>query len=656
MGTAFADRKIAGIDNRQNVGLRGYSAITGFDGALFALAQSCAGRSERSSPVSSAIEKVNAGRVTKNVMCGISGWLLSAGCELPPEALDGMSSSIRHRGPDDAGEYRDPAAGVALAHRRLSIIDLSAASHQPMVDAAHKVALVYNGELYNFGELRRELQGRGHAFLSSGDTEVVLRSFIEWGVAAFERFNGMFVLALWDGVCQTLHLARDAMGIKPLYYLQQPTGLVFASEMKAYLELADFRAKLNDRSLHQYLEFGYVFDDQATMLKAVNKLAPGHRLEVRGGKVVADIAFFSPPIPDPADMRGEAARLDELSAVLDQVVDEHLIADVPVGLLLSGGLDSSVLAALAAKRGPLLTISMGFGDSAVDERIHARQVADHIGSRHVDVLISPLQIKEEVMASAWVFDDLFADWGTLSTRLLYRQCREMGVKVVLVGEGADELFGGYDCFDVPGKLGLWQQFRLYQKYAGRRYGRFFGDFHRIIGGYLEQGGGDAFHAVRLFESRRQLPNQYVMKVDKASMAESVEARTPYLDRRVAELAYRTPKEWLMRGGENKYLLRALARRDGLIPKAISGRKKFGAPLAASWMDDDAAFRAFTRDTLLSSNSITRRLGLDCAMRDYFDRGRAGDPFPRALSIFRNLAWRLLLLELWSQHYLAPRHA
>lgn len=589
-------------------------------------------------------------------MCGIAGWQYLSGSEAPNGTLDRMAGSIRHRGPDDKGEYREPADGIALAHSRLSIIDLSDASHQPMLDAARRIVLVYNGELYNFRELRRELQGRGHGFCSAGDTEVVLRSFIEWGVGAFERFKGMFALALWDGVSRTLHLARDAMGIKPLYYFQQPTGLVFASEVKAFLELPEFRAKLNRRSLHQYLEFGYVFDDHATMLDGVSKLAPGHRLEVRGGKVVADVAFFSPPAPDPADARDESARLDELGAVLEQVVDEHLIADVPVGLLLSGGLDSSLLAALAAKRGPLLTISMGFGDSAVDERIHARQVAEHIGSRHLDVMISPQQIREEVVAGAWVFDDLFADWGTLSTRLLYRHCREMGVKVVLVGEGADELFGGYDCFAVPEKLGLWQQFRLYQKYAGRRYGRFFGDFHRIMDGYLEQGGGDAFHAVRLFESRRQLPNQYVMKVDKASMAESVEARTPYLDRRVAELAYRTPKQWLMRGGENKYVLRALARRHGLIPEAISGRKKFGAPLAASWMDDDAAFRAFTRETLLGRGSITCQLGLDRAMHAYFDSGRSGDPFPRPLSIFRNLAWRLLLLELWGRHYLAPRQS
>ena len=192
--------------------------------------------------------------------------------------------------------------------------------------------------------------------------------------------------------------------------------------------------------------------------------------------------------------------------------------------------------------------------------------------------------------------------------------------MVLVGEGADELFGGYDIFATPPRLGLWQQFRLYQKYAGRRHGQLFGDFRAIMGEYLDAANGDPFHAVRLFESRRQLPNQYVMKVDKASMAESVEARAPYLDRRIAELAYRTPREWLLRNGENKYLLRAAGPQSPLLPAETSGRIKFGAPLAASWMDDDAGFRSFARDHVLDARSQTRQLGLGEAMRAYFDRG------------------------------------
>ena len=594
-------------------------------------------------------------------MCGITGWLCAPGTEPAPDVLKRMAQAIRHRGPDDHGTFLDPAAGVALAHRRLCIIDLTAASHQPMVDAASGVVLVYNGELYNFLQLRGELQSLGHTFASRGDTEVVLRSYLEWGTACISRFSGMFALAIWDGRTATLHFARDPMGMKPLYYVRLPGGLVFASEAKAFRELPGFQLKLSQLGIQQYLEFGYVFDEHQTILEGVFKLPPGCRMEVRSGGVTQIYSYFFPPAPNPGDCRTENERIDELHGVLDQVTAEHLIADVPVGLLLSGGLDSSLVAALAARHTPLLTISMGFAESGVDERPQARQVSDFIGSRHLEVLITPQQVMEEVSTGAWVFDDLFADWGTITTRLMYRRCREHGVKVVLVGEGADELFGGYDIFNMPPGLNLWQQFRLYQRYAGRRYGRLFAPFHRAMDDYLDAGNGDAFHAVRLFESRRQLPNQYVMKVDKASMAESIEARAPYLDRRVAELAYRTPKDWLLRKGrngrdENKYLLRALAHRHGLLPEAISDRRKFGAPLAASWIDNDPTFRRFARDRLLDPGSWTYRQGLDGAMRAYFVQGREGYPFPAALSIFRNLAWRLLLLELWAGLYLAPRQS
>lgn len=583
-------------------------------------------------------------------MCGIAGWAFQAGRAPAPAALAAMSRLILHRGPDDHGQYADWSAGIAIAHRRLSIIDLGPASHQPMVDAGRGVVLAYNGELYNFRALRRELQALGHAFKSQGDTEVVLRSYIEWGCACFARFAGMFAIALWDARDATLHLARDAMGMKPLYYLPRAGGVAFASEVKAFGALPDFSAQMDPAALTQYLEFGYVFEAQRTILLGVRKLDPGHRLEIRDGRVMLDEAWFQPPAPDRADRRDEEERLGELRAVMDQVVSEHLVADVPLALLLSGGLDSSVVAALAARRGQLLTISMGFDGSAEDERTNAREVSQFIGSRHVDVLITAAEVKREAMEGAWVFDDLFADWGTITTRLLYRRCRAQGVKVVLVGDGADELFGGYDIFGAPSRLGLWQQFRLYQKYSGRRHGRLFAPFRKIVNEYLEAGHGDGFHAVRLFEARRQLPNQYVMKVDKASMAESVEARAPYLDRRVAELALRTPREWLLRNGENKYLLRALARQHNLLPAAASGRPKFGAPLAAGWMDSDPGFRSFARELILDG-SWSARVGLKDAMTRYFDKGQAGFGFPHSISVFRNVAWRVLLLELWAKHYL-----
>lgn len=587
----------------------------------------------------------------RSTMCGLVGWLYQPGRESAPPVLSAMTASIRHRGPDDEGFFRDEAAGVALGHRRLSIIDLSSASHQPMADPASGVVLAYNGEIYNFQALRHELMGLGHRFHSTGDTEVLLRSYLQWGIDALARFAGMFALALWDPRSATLHLARDATGMKPLYVCPTTHGVAFASEVKAFLHLTGFKSRLAPASLQQYLEFGYVFDEQATMLEGVQKLAPGQRLTLRNGRIAERVTWFVPPAPDAADIRGEADRLRELGDTLNQVVAEHLIADVPVGMLLSGGLDSSLIAALAARRGTVNTVCMGFGQSDVDERDFARQVAQHIGAHHHEVLIQPDDVRLEIESGAWVFDDLFADWGTITSRVLYRKCREMGLKVVLVGEGSDELFGGYDWFPTQPHLGLWAQFRLYQRYAGRRHGALFGAFHAVMKDYLASGGGDAFHAVRLFESRRQLPNNYVMKVDKASMAESVEARAPYLDRRVAELAWRTPGAWLQRGGENKYLLRALGRQQGLLPPAISGRIKFGAPLAASWMDDDAAFRGFARNLILAPGSQTEQAGLAPAMQGFFERGIQGYAFPRGLSVFRNLAWRLLLLELWAGCFL-----
>lgn len=582
-------------------------------------------------------------------MCGITGWIVPPGSEPALNILERMSEAIRHRGPDDQGIYQDSAAGVALAFRRLSIIDLTSASHQPMVDVDSGAALVYNGEIYNFRLLRSELQSLGHVFGSQGDAEVVLKSYLQWGVECFVRFSGMFALALWDPRSGTLHLARDPMGMKPLYYVKRPQGTFFASEIKAFAFLDDFRLEPGRLGLRQYLEFGYVFDENETFVKDVAKLPPGCRMELRSDGHARIHRHFSFPSPRADDRLSETEMIEELGEVLGAVVAEHLVSDVPVALLLSGGLDSSVLSALAARHARLSTICAGFAGADVDERPLARQVSEHIGSTHQEILVTPQQLMTELSGGVEVLDDLFSDWGTITNRLLYRRCRELGMKVILVGEGADELFGGYEAFEAPQPLGLWQRFRLYRRYSGRRYGRLFPSFSRIMGQYLEASGGDAFQAVRLFETRRQLPNQFAMKVDKASMAEGIEARAPYLDRRVAELALRTPRQWLLRGGENKYLLRALARSDHLLPDNIGRRRKFGAPLPYRWMDDDASFRRFARDRLLQG-VWCRRLGLESAMRAYFDDGRQGYAFPRAISIFSDLAWRLLLLELWSQNY------
>jgi len=590
-----------------------------------------------------------------------------------------MRRAIVHRGPDDEGECVDPTTGVALGFQRLAILDLTPASGQPMTDAAAGVTMIFNGELYNFAALRQQLRSEGVAFSTRGDVEVMLRAFVTWRQEAFARYCGMFAVAFHERASNTVWLGRDALGMKPLYLAPLPggAGIAFASEVKAFLVLPGFAARLRPEGLREFLELGFVFDEHDTILEGVTKLAPGEVVGLREGRLVERHRHFSPPLPDPADERGEAERVDELAATLEQVVGEHLVADVPVGVLLSGGVDSSLVAALAARRAPedggLTTVSMGFAESTHDERPWAERVARHVGSRHLSVAITPAEVAAEVTSAAWVFDDLFADWGTVTTRILYRKCRELGLKVALVGEGADELFGGYPVFEAaagaasgrpgagtfPGAGIEWAHFQLYRRYASRRWGTLYPRFRAVLRDIAARVDGDLFETVRRFEATRQLPNNYVMKVDKASMSVSLEARAPYLDRRVAEIAFRTPREWLLHGvgpeHRNKHLLRCVAERRGLLPPEIANRGKVGGSIAASWLEEVPQFQRFARETVLAPDGFASRLGLRPAMERFF-AGRGGYPFPRSLSILGHLAWRLLLLELWSRHYLQERAA
>lgn len=582
-------------------------------------------------------------------MCGIAGWQGIRAGELARPWLDGLIDSLSHRGPDGRGIYHDPAAEVALGHRRLAIIDLSEASAQPMVDAPSGVALTYNGELYNFRELRRELEGRGHSFRSTGDVEVILRAFLEWRERCFERFCGMYALALWDPRDRTLWLARDALGMKPLY-LTRPRdgGWAFASEARSLARLPGVELRVGRQAVARFLEFGYQLDERATIFEGIERLGPGEVLALRDGREAARFRAFSPPRSDARDPRGEEPRVGELQGVLETVVRQHLIADVPVGILLSGGLDSSLVAALASRSGQITTVSMGFARSDQDERAWAARVAQHLGSRHQEVLLEPEEVLRELEGCAASFDDLFADWGTVTTRILYRRCSELGLKVVLVGEGADELFGGYPVFDESARAGPELTIlRLYRRYASRRWGVSYLAFRRLFRGLVAESEDDLFDAIRRFESRRQLPGNYVMKVDKASMSVSVEARAPYLDRRVAEVAFRTPRQWLLRGGENKYLLRRVAEASNLLPVETARREKVGGSIAFSWIESVPGFREAARGRVLRAGGWAQELGLRPAMAAYF-AGRSGYPPPRALSLFGHLAWRLFLLEHWSE--------
>jgi asparagine synthase (glutamine-hydrolysing) len=585
-------------------------------------------------------------------MCAIGGWLVDPRAGLDQTALDRLMAAMAHRGPDDAGRLIDAGAGLAIGHNRLSIIDLSPGGHQPMVNAGNGDVLTFNGEIYNFRELRHQLEAKGYRFRSQSDTEVLLHAFAAWGAECVRYIRGMFAFAVWRPSERALFLFRDPMGIKPLYYWIPPGGgIVFASELKALLVFPGFQPSLDRRAIGQFLEFGYTFEDDRTILNGVYKLPPGHFLRARTNEKPELEHYFRPEVAsDRTAKPGDVE--EELHATLDEVTAQHLIADVPVGLLLSGGLDSSFIAALAARQTTVRTFTMGFAQSNLDERAHARCVARHIGSEHEEILISPREVSDGLESTIGCFDDLFADWGTISTRLLYGKCRERGIKVVLVGEGADELFGGYDVFrSIASRAPSdWWLFQLYRRYCGRRYGRYFSAFRALMRDYLNSVNGDRFDAVRLFETRNQLPNNYVMKVDKASMSVSVEARVPYLDQRVAEIAYRIPKHLLFAEGTEKNVLRRVARRFQLLPEETLARPKLGGSMAVSWLDEQPAFRSFAKDVILAQGGWTQALGLRPAMVDYFVNNRAGYAFPRAISIFRNLAWRLLILEMWSSAY------
>lgn len=584
-------------------------------------------------------------------MCGIAGWLAAAR-PFEPSVLNRLLQAIHHRGPDDAGTFIDEKAGLALGHKRLSIIDLSSGGHQPMVNPNNGDVLVFNGEIYNFRELRIELEGHGVRFRSQSDSEVLLMAFQQWGADCIRHIRGMFAFAVWQARENALYLVRDPMGVKPLYYwCPSSAGLVFASEIKAFLQLPGFSARLDPRALGQFLEFGYCFELERSIFEGVRRLPAGHILRLEPGKEPESRRYFAPELlPEPH--RTEEDCEEELFETLRLVVRQHLVADVPVGLLLSGGIDSSLVAALAAQSTPIRSISMGFAESKIDERPHAAAVARYIGSEHEEVLITPREIMNSLTDTVTCFDDLFADWGTVSTRLLYAKCRERGLKVVVVGEGADELFGGYSVFrqslsKVPTE---WWLFQLYRRYAGQRHGHYYSAFRSIMREYLDTTKSDRFAAIRLFESRNQLPCNYVMKVDKASMSVSIEARVPFLDQRVAELAYRIPRSYLLSRDNEKQILRNIARRHQLLPDEIVARRKFGASVAMNWMDESIAFRRYAQEKILDSGSWTKALGLGKAMTEYFVRSRRGYAFPRAISIFRNLAWRLLILEMWSNSY------
>ena len=588
-----------------------------------------------------------------------------------------MSATLVHRGPDSFGEYVD--GPVAIAARRLSIIDLETGD-QPIANEDGTIHVVQNGELYNYRELRRELERAGHRFRTSGDTEVLLHLYEEYGDAFAARLRGMFAVAIWDARRRRLVLARDRFGIKPLYYRDVDGELWFASELRALP-----RGEIDLDALEAFLAFNSI-PAPLTIFREVRKLPAGHMLSWEDGKV--HLERFARPAPAVEERNDEEAELvEELRARLRDSVRAHLVSDVPVGVLLSGGVDSSLLAALAAEESsePVRTFSIGFEERSFDELADARRVAKRYGTQHRELVLRP-DAALLLPALAEAFDEPFADSSALPTYLV-SQLAASDVKVALSGEGGDELFGGYytytadllaarvgglaraarplverlpssdarASFDYRAKRFVraahlpalerhhgWKEIfspELRAELTGRRNG--FDPVDVLRARYAETAGAEELARLQDVDLGVYLVDDLLVKTDRASMAHSLEARVPYLDTAVTNLALALPTRHKVRALAKKVLLRKAA--EPLLPPEIVHGKKRGFSIpAAAWLRGE--LEPFARDTLAPDR--LRRQGFfrpETVARVLDDHVSGREDLSRQL-------WGLLAFTLWHERH------
>lgn len=378
-------------------------------------------------------------------MCGVVGFVSRENFSLLKSDLPGSLAALAHRGPDDTGHYFDEISGIGLGHRRLSIIDLSTAGHQPMATEDHAYQIVYNGEIYNFSSIRDELIALGHQFNSATDTEVVLKAYRQWGASCLEKFVGMFAIAIWDSIKKTLFLARDRMGIKPLFYFLGHKSLIFASELKALMAFDAFPKVIDEASVSLYLHYGYV-PAPKTIFQNTFKLNPGTFLLYDGHRATTETFWRVPgysPIASHTP-RSEAEVVTQLDGLLTQAVQDRLVSDVPLGALLSGGIDSSIVAALMQKvsTSAVKTFSIGFGEGGYNEAPWANRVASHLKTDHTELYVDPRQALDVIDRLPEIYDEPFGDSSAIPTFLVSQLTRNK-VTVALSGDGGDELFAGY---------------------------------------------------------------------------------------------------------------------------------------------------------------------------------------------------------------------
>lgn len=638
-------------------------------------------------------------------MCGIAGFV-NPSCNLSGPELEElaakMAATLRHRGPDDQGVWADPSSGVALGHRRLAIQDLSSEGHQPMHSADGRYTLSFNGEVYNFHQLRSQLESAGHTFRGHSDTEVMLAAFCEYGIeAAVQKFIGMFSLALWDRQQRCLYLARDPAGEKPLYYGWNRGVFLFGSELKALRAFPHFAPDVDSKALGLYMRYSYI-PAPHSIFQNIFKLPPGSILKIDARQFESR----ETPAPEPywslwsAVDRGlshpfegnETAAIEQLTELLNHSVATQMVADVPIGAFLSGGVDSSVVVALmqAQSRRPIKTFSIGFADAEYDEAPFARAVAKHLGTQHTELYVHPATLLEVVPRLPQIYDEPFADTSHIPTILLSELARKQ-VTVCLSGDGGDELFGGYSLYRKTEQL--WKSMQripaptreraamalsmaagiaLQLQNQGGREPRLLKRLLRLSGllrsssdfelydsltahcrnlgewmpGQEVHGNStsdawralpDLLHRMMFQDFVRYLPDEVLVKVDRAAMSVSLETRIPLLDRRIIEFAWSLPIVFKQRRRQTKWLLRQVLYR--YVPRKLVDRPKegFAAPVE-EWLRGE--LRPWAQDMLAENRLRQDGFFLERNVRKKWDdhlsgRGDWGRPL-----------WNVLMFQGW----------
>lgn len=584
-------------------------------------------------------------------MCGIFG--IIGKTENGP--IDKSLNAIKHRGPDDSGQYHDD--NVILGFRRLSIIDLSPQGHQPMSNEDATVWVIFNGEIYNFQELRKQLSIK-HRWKSHTDTEVLLHGYEEWGIERLlKKINGMFAFCLYDQNKQLAYLVRDRIGKKPLYYWQHKKSVVFSSETKAFFQLPDFNFQIDPEMFKLWMGFPYLPENDRTIIKNVVKVPPASFLTVTADGKTQLRQYWQLP-RETLKINFDLAQ-QRLEKLLINAVNTRMVADVPIGILLSGGLDSSLITALAAKqtKSPVKTITIAFKNSVIDETPYAHTVAKYCRTDHIDLTLEIADVYEEFRSHISIYDDLSTvDSGLFSTYLLSRKIRELGVRVVLVGEGSDELFAGYSWFQLsqyPFRLlpdYIKTQLYYYAIERSLPNHKFFG-YSQYLHRQLRENGDGFFKQMQRYEIKRSLPNHYCMKVDKATMAASIEARAPFMDYHVAGFANQLPVDHLLHSSfynpkqsQEKYIIRKIAQR--YLPKTIWERKKKGGMIPVY----DLLQQGLEKDRNLI---LTDDYLVDFYGHNYLARLIDARP---SLPIWRWqrewILWKCLVFALWRKHFTA----